>query len=671
MSYRRLFGVFYLSTLLFVPACAPEAPPAASQKAGEVEAEAATPAASQPTGGAVEEVGEEPVPARVESPEEAEQEAAAPGSPPGKTEAEPVAEDVPAAEPTAVQEEKLPAEKPPVPAEPTAEEKAARLADEKANGAVVIDSEKAEVRVPCRFVNPTRQIEVFACHNMGPTHETVVEFDATGGRILAALQEIGCRSTSYWNGTSPGDFLRNQGDRVLVLVRWSHKGKKFELPAEAMLTDGETAFASFVRGFSFSAGPVTGPDGKSARGVSRVAEITLGATQREQAVFSLLSHPTTLNGQSGAPGYRPCRALQPWSFPPLINTKMVQDLPELIESRAPAELIFRRVSSEVELLRYSRSILAARELEDRLKLYENVEPIAAGIDALKKSYEEILAEIADLIALDLSQLPEECREDFAARGGMLQALGQWYCSRIQQEYFLLYSKQEEFRLQWLRSQEPNEADKEAYAMVLKMAAQKFDPGFQTELVVAGAEARLSANRISGEEISLGIHLAELLRVQGFTAFQLGEIAKREASLDPAKDAYLLKLMSEEKRRFETSREILAARRVLGECFSAELSSRRDGSWEADSSCIRLKKNLAMETLHLELLKTRLLSLDENIRWEEGDSDDGEEGVTEKEKAAKVKLAQLQKQRKSFEATVSDTRTRLEKQKAKVAQDCKD
>ena len=119
---------------------------------------------------------------------------------------------------------------------------------------------------------------------------------------------------------------------------------------------------------------------------------------------------------------------------------------------------------------------------------------------------------------------------------MLQALGQWYCSRIQQEYFLLYSKQEEFRLQWLRSQEPNEADKEAYAMVLKMAAQKFDPGFQTELVVAGAEARLSANRISGEEISLGIHLAELLRVQGFTAFQLGEIAKRESSLDPAKDA---------------------------------------------------------------------------------------------------------------------------------------
>ena len=210
----------------------------------------------------MEEVGKEPPPAKVESPEATPQEAAAPASPPENTEAEPVAEAAPAAEPVAVQEEKVPAEKLPAPAEPTAEEEAARLADEKANQAVVTDKEKAEVRVPCRFVNPTRQIEVFACHNMGPTHETVVEFDATGGRILAALQEIGCRSTSYWNGTSPGDFLRNQGDRVLVLVRWSHKGKKNELPAEAMLTDGETGFASFVRGFSFSAGQVTGPDGK-------------------------------------------------------------------------------------------------------------------------------------------------------------------------------------------------------------------------------------------------------------------------------------------------------------------------------------------------------------------------------------------------------------------------
>ena len=581
-------------------------------------------------------------------------------------------EGAPGEDPVVPQEETVPAEKPGSAAEVvSAQDAAARLAEEKANRSVVVDKGKGEVRVPCRFVNPTRQIEVFACHNMGPTHETVVEFDATGGRILEALQDIGCRSTSYWNGTSPGDFLRNQGDRVLVLVRWSHKGKEIELPAEAMLTDGETGFASFVRGFSFSAGPVTGRDGKPGQVVSRVAEITLGATQREQAVFSLLSHPTTLNGQVGAPGYRPCRSLQPWSFSPLVNTEMVSDLQDLIESRTPAVLIFRRFSSESDLLRYSRSIVSRRGLDDRLKLYERLEPIAAGIDSLKKSYEEILAEIAELIALDLSQLPEECREDFAARGGMLQALGQWYCTRIQHQYFRIYMEQEEFRLEWLGKQKPNPADKAAYARVLKLATHRIETGLRTEVSIADEETQLSRTRILGEGISLGIQKRELLRVMDFTSFRLEEIELRKARLDPSRDAYLLKLMGEEKRRFETSRSILTARLDLGRCFGGELSSRSEENWEADSRCIRLEKILAMETLHLEYLKTRLLSIDENIRWEEGDSDDGEEGVTEREKAAKEKLAQLLKERKSLEATVSEAQARLGKQKAKVEETCRD
>ncbi|MCH2586047.1 MAG: hypothetical protein MK138_14895, partial [Planctomycetes bacterium] len=401
------------------------------------------------------------------------QEAAVPGvedAPPTK---EPALERPPASGKEAAREEPVaPQEK------PSAADLEARAADEKANAAVVIDKENAEVRIPCRFVNPTRQIEVFACHNLGPTHETVVEFDATGGRILQALQDIGCRSTAYWNGTMPGDFLRNQGDRLLVLVRWSHKGKKFELPAEAMLTDGDTDFPSFIRGFSFSAGPVEGARGT---GVSRVAEITLGATQRERAVFSLLSHPTTLNGQRGAEGLAPCRALQPWSFAPLVNTGQVADLPELVESRVAAEIIFRRVKSESELLRYTDSIASERSLAARAELYKDLEPIALAIDSLKKSYEEILVGIADLISLDITQLPEESRQELSARGGMLQALGGWYCSRIQHEYFRLYLAQEKYRLAWLRGQKPAEDKDGAYARILKLAELRVESGLRYEV----------------------------------------------------------------------------------------------------------------------------------------------------------------------------------------------
>ena len=636
--------------LLAALACAPEAPGEVAKEdlpaaAGPEESRPADPPALA-AGGQLEVVQEAAVPV-VED------------APPAK---EPALERPPASGQEAAQEEpEAPQEK------PSAADLEARAADEKANAAVVIDKENAEVRIPCRFVNPTRQIEVFACHNLGPTHETVVEFDATGGRILQALQDIGCRSTAYWNGTMPGDFLRNQGDRLLVLVRWSHKGKKFELPAEAMLTDGDTDFPSFIRGFSFSAGPVEGARGT---GVSRVAEITLGATQRERAVFSLLSHPTTLNGQRGAEGLAPCRALQPWSFAPLVNTDQVADLPELVESQVAAEIIFRRVKSESELLRYTDSIASGRSLAARAELYKDLEPIALAIDSLKKSYEEILVGIADLISLDITQLPEESRQELSARGGMLQALGGWYCSRIQHEYFRLYLAQEKYRLAWLRGQKPAEDKDGAYARILKLAELRVESGLRYEVDIAEQEARLAESRLAGAAIVQESSLLELDRSQRLVGYQLNDMERRKTGLDPSEDAYLLKLLGEETRRVTTAFTVLAARVELGKGFLKEIRSRKDGTWAEAAVCVQLRRDLAFETLYHSTLATRLIFIDENIRWEEGDSDDGEDGVTEKEKAAAVKLAGLRKDRKSLEATADKANADLDKLLARVKETCK-
>ncbi|MEE3229938.1 MAG: hypothetical protein VX272_02785 [Planctomycetota bacterium] len=651
MHSGHLFGALLLAVVLLAAlACAPEAP---GEVAGEDLPAAAGPEESRPA---------DPPPLVAEGELEAVREAAVPvveDAPPTK---EPALERPPASGQEAAREEPVaPQEK------PSAADLEARAADEKANAAVVIDKKNAEVRIPCRFVNPTRQIEVFACHNLGPTHETVVEFDATGGRILQALQDIGCRSTAYWNGTMPGDFLRNQGDRLLVLVRWSHKGKKFELPAEAMLTDGDTGFPSFIRGFSFSAGPVEGARGM---GVSRIAEITLGATQRERAVFSLLSHPTTLNGQKGAEGLAPCRALQPWSFAPLVNTDQVVDLPELVESRVAAEIIFRRVKSESELLRYTGSIASGRGLAARAELYKDLEPIALKIDSLKKSYEEILVGIAGLISLDITQLPEESRQELSARGGMLRALGGWYCSRIQHEYFRLYLAQEKYRLGWLRGQKPAEDKDGAYAGILKLAELRVESGLRYEVDIAEQEARLAASRLAGAAIAQESSLLELDRSQRLVGYQLNDMERRKAGLDPSEDAYLLKLLGEELRRVTTAFTVLAARVELSKGFLEEIRSRKDGTWPEASVCVQLRRDLAFETLYHSTLATRLISIDENIRWEEGDSDDGEDGVTEKEKAAAVKLAGLRKDRKSLEATADKAKADLDKLLARVKETCK-
>ncbi len=648
MHSGHLFGALLLSVVSL--ACAPEAPGEVAKEdlpvaAGPEESRPADPPALA-AGGQPNVVQEAAV-------------AALEGAPPAK---EPALERPPASG------QEAPLEEPGAPQEkPSAADLEAQAADEKANAAVVIDKENAEVRIPCRFVNPTRQIEVFACHNLGPTHETVVEFDATGGRILQALQDIGCRSTAYWNGTMPGDFLRNQGDRLLVLVRWSYKGKKFELPAEAMLTDGDTGFPSFIRGFSFSAGPVEGARGT---GVSRVAEITLGATQRERAVFSLLSHPTTLNGQRGAEGLAPCRALQPWSFAPLVNTDQVADLPELVESRVAAEIIFRRVNSESELLRYTDSIAAGRGLAARAELYKALEPIALEIDSLKKSYEEILVGIAGLISLDITQLPEESRQELSARGGMLRALGGWYCSRIQHEYFRLYLAQEKYRLAWLRGQKPAEDKDGAYAGILKLAELRVESGLRYEVDIAEQEVRLAESRLAGEAIVQKSSLLELDRSQRLVGHQMDDMERRRAGFDPSEDAYLLKLLGEEMRRVTTAFTVLAARVELGKGFLEEIGARKDGSWAEASVCVQLRRDLAFETLYHSTLATRLLSIDENIRWEEGDSDDGEDGVTEKEKAAAVKLAGLRKDRKSLEATAAKVKANLDKLLARVKESCK-
>ena len=450
-------------------------------------------------------------------------------------------------------------------------------------------------------------------------------------------------------------------------MRWSHKGKEIELPAEAMLTDGETGFASFVRGFSFSAGPVD--KARDGGGISRIAEITLGATQRERAVFSLLSHPTTLNGQGGTQGLAPCRALQPWSFAPLINTALVGDLPGLIESRAPAEVIFRRVRSESELLRYTRSIVSRRGEDDRLQLYESLEPVAGKIDSIKKSYEEIVAEIADLISLDISQLPEQCREDFAARGVMLQALGAWYCAVLQHEYFRLYLKQEKFRLAWLRTRKPGKDDAEDYARVLRLAELRVESGLEYEVKIAGQEASQASTRLHAESFSQAARLLELFRARELTGYQLADMGRRKAGLDATEDAYLLRLLGEDELRARIFFAVLEARIELAESFQNELQSRTNETWAKNSTCIRLRGALAMEKLFHSRLTSRLLAIDENIRWEEGDSDDGEEGVSEKEKAAKEKLARLQKERKSLEATASDAKAKLDKLAMKVKETC--
>jgi hypothetical protein len=535
---------------------------------------------------------------------------------------------------------------------------------------IEVDAARAEVRLPCRFVNPQRQIEVFACHRDGPAYETVVVFDATGQQLFEALRAIGCRPADYWNATSPGDFLRNQGDRVLVLVRWTRAGKERELPAEALLVDGALDYPSFVRGFSFGArepgpappasdpGSAIDPGDAGAPAIPPRVEITLGATQRRGAIFSLLSHPTNLREYAAAAGDIPSRALLTWSFEPVVNVKELGDLRQLVEAQPPATLIFRRISSEVELVRFRRSLATRRGLGQRLALYERLEALAAQIDRLKARYEQVGRDIKTLLQTDPDALREDLRPEFAAQGQMLQRLGQWYSARLQELYFTMYAEEERFKLSELRGL----ADLDPKD--LEVARTLIEDGLRFEPLLAGRERRVREVALRDLRAREEIRALEFERDQLIQRANLRDVNARLRLLDP-KEVYMRQLLTEDQRKLETSVRRFGALRELVVCRLQELEARLEDGWEPVKKACAARRRAAKQLLQITEHEEKLVEILEEIRWAKSDvaeSDDPRE-----RQAAAEKTRELDRERKVLEATLGTARKEWEKLRAQATE----
>jgi hypothetical protein len=532
---------------------------------------------------------------------------------------------------------------------------------------VVVDRERQEVRTPCRFVNPTRQLEVFACHFSGPTHETVVEFDATGEQLFEALKDIGCRPADHWNATSPVDFLRNQGDRVLVLVRWEREGVVHEYPAEAMLVEEGTDFPCFVRGFSFSAreprrasgAAGAGPSEETNQGeapaaarspVPRAVEITLGAAQRERAIFSLLSHPTTLRGGGDARGGLATRALQPWSFPPLINPEVVRDLDRLVAEKTPAELIFRRLPSEEALVRYVRSIASLRRLDERLELYEKLEPVARQIDELKSAYEEVVQRIRSLLSRDPEPFHGDHRDELASSGEALRRRGQWLCARIQELYFSMYLLEEQHKLEKLESRPGFEPE------ILEIARTLVRDGLSFEPLLAGREREIAALALRDLIVREEAQAPELERRQRLERASLKDVLAQLEALGPG-DSYLEKLHQEDRARYEINIRALESRRTLISCRIEELLGDLEGKPSRSEGRREARRLAAEQTLRVARLEDQHLQLRERERWAQNDR---ESEVPDRAAKAALELREIERERKQIEATLQAARKELER-----------
>lgn len=528
-----------------------------------------------------------------------------------------------------------------------------------------IDRARGEIRFACAFVNPTRVLEVFACHEQGPTHETVVAFQVGGAAIYRALRAIGLRSARHWNGTSPEDFLANQGDRVLVLVRWERGGVARELPAEALLLDGAAGYPHFVRGFSVSAGarplseaeeggeeareaPRLSPDGEPS--IPEVAEITLGASNRQSPTYSLLVHPTNFP------------RIVPWTSPPQLDAKTLGDHRALVEESVPAELVIRKVSSEVQLLEAARAADRARGLEERVPAYDSWIPIAAEIDRLKAEYEALLADARSLLASgDPRTLPEEEKRARAERGLGLLRRGRWLCAQIEERYLRLYALQEEVKAAWAERREdlPREAREEA--LVLTRSGVAFEPKLASYRVEIAALELSNSGYPPGERklrIDIArkeVELLELERQQLLAEANLRHVRARIAGLGPA-DRYVAELFEEDARHFETTIRGLAAKRRAARTEIAEFRGILGGSWEEDRAAVLAERSRAAKELELAELEGELNSTLAEIRWARSDL---ASGMPDRESAARERLERALEKEKELEERIAKLRKEIE------------
>lgn len=477
---------------------------------------------------------------------------------------------------------------------------------------IQIDRERGEVRLPSRFINPTHVLEVVATHRNGPVHETVLEFDAEGPQIQAALLAIGCRPAGFWNVTGPEDFVKTQGDRLLAIVRWHANGEQHEYAAEALLQDGEFGFPSFVRGFSFGARAVPNPARETEAGdpppIPRIVEVTLGGTTRRSARYSLLWHSTTSS------------SLEPWALPPAVNPMVVTNLTELVKEGVPVTLVLRRLKSERELIENLRASVVARELTERLDLYDRMAPVAAEIDRFKSEFVKIAEQLERLLDTNDSD-SESRREEILSR----RALARLRVEQVESGYLTLYALQEAARVEWVQRRPDIEPEFKEYVKSL------FEDGFSYEPRAANHRVTIAQLQLDGLGLQHPRVLAVAKDIEALEKDRESRLnhrallhwqarlaqAEKEAADDSDDDGFHRRLFA-----LDVERHKLAALQINLEYRLLLLQGDELRALDKGQANAALAAGRAQEVARLELtviaVQQKLFRLSEDVRWAELD-----------------------------------------------------
>jgi hypothetical protein len=477
---------------------------------------------------------------------------------------------------------------------------------------ITIDPAGKEIRFPFTFVEPVQAVEVFGCSPGGPTHETIVVFEPTGSEIAEALGKIGLRNEKFWQISDAADFSLNQGDRVLVTLRWESHGTERVVFAEDLLWRTGEDLPELLYGFSYAGRTVPAPDG-SAEKVPDLVEITVGGTGRQSAIASILIHPSAFD------------FLAPYVSALAPNPRYAREIADLAAEKRGGIMSFRWVT-ETELLQ-ARLALPPPALGLADVLHEQ-EPLAREIDALKTELVSVRQEIGTL----LDARDTGARDRVQAK--LLQAqLLSW---RINKAYLAMDELIWKFQREILESRLASftASWEKGYEFLLEYTAERVKLAELRALAVSEKAPADLAPRIRRGETRL--KELQVRRMIPHCREEIEFLTKRLAEARAEGSPYLEAMFSNDLEKWRVKGRTAELEAELHALAIREIDRALAGS-EVDRAKIEARRLAIQAELACLALEGQIADIDEQIRWqkEEVESEDAERRARGQEKLAEL------------------------------------
>jgi hypothetical protein len=241
---------------------------------------------------------------------------------------------------------------------------------------VTVDLEKKKITFPVQLISSEQMLEVFACTEQGPTHETVLLIEQLGIKLHNGIKQLGLTEALHWQYPLEDGYQLTMGDKVMMKIYFEGTKEEEAVFVEDLLVFDHTGTNAFLRGWSFKGDQQT-VEGK----VSPMADVEFSLINkgRNKSPMTLLLNPSNFF-MIDEPEYK-------------IAPKIKPLLKKLTDAQKTKGTIILTPATE-EII----AIQNAKRYEDKSGLLvKNIE-LAKQVDILKKKFiSEISKELMDTI----------------------------------------------------------------------------------------------------------------------------------------------------------------------------------------------------------------------------------------------------------------------------------